>query len=180
MIYFLQRADGLIKIGTTNHYPQRLRALEKEEGKLALLGWAMGGMTEEGELHDQFALCRATYKTEWFHPTPVLLAHIEEDCEKEMPAGDSLLDTLLYLQYQLEEVSQMADVDYVQNLRDQFWQLTGQKQLYEKLLTDTRQDSNKWMQEAIKYEIRSKHLEGMLKEHGIEVPPKWWDDDVTA
>lgn len=74
IVYFLQRADGQIKIGTTTGYAVRLYELEREYGKLVLLGWMHGNRIQERQLHDQFDHLRRD--GEWFAPSPVLIEYI--------------------------------------------------------------------------------------------------------
>ena len=78
MIYFLRRSDGLVKIGTTKNFSARLVELERQYGKLELLGWSEGMRREEQLLHKQFDSCQAKVDgLEWFHPIPDLLSYID-------------------------------------------------------------------------------------------------------
>jgi hypothetical protein len=92
-IYFLQRADGTgpIKIGCSGWPDLRRRQLQSDlKADLVILAQAPGGYTTERNLHHKF---RATHKTpegmpkraysvagptEWFSPTPELLAFVED------------------------------------------------------------------------------------------------------
>jgi hypothetical protein len=79
MIYFLRRADGAIKIGTTEKYYSRLPVLTKTYGHLELLGVMEGDREKEQEIHQQFAHARlnSKRKTEWFQPCLELLDYIK-------------------------------------------------------------------------------------------------------
>jgi len=72
-IYFLQREDGLIKIGFTARNAKR-RQSEVQVGcpeKLCLLAEAAGTRDQEYALHKLFADARE--RGEWFHPVPELM-----------------------------------------------------------------------------------------------------------
>jgi hypothetical protein len=70
MIYFLQRTDGAIKIGKTNDFQRRLKQLEKNYGKLKLLGVMCGGYLEEHRVQRDFRdSCITSEGVEWFHPS---------------------------------------------------------------------------------------------------------------
>lgn len=64
VIYYVRRADGLIKIGTTWRLRHRLSALRREHGELQLLLTHSGGYEAERGLHDRFSELRVT--GEWF------------------------------------------------------------------------------------------------------------------
>lgn len=86
VIYFLQREDKRIKIGTTGKYHQRLSALVAKYGALNLLGYADGGHSEEHALHVRFA----NYNTgedgrEWFYPADELMTYIDTCTSKPNP-----------------------------------------------------------------------------------------------
>jgi T5orf172 domain len=74
-IYFLQRRDGLIKIGTTRDIGKRVRALQKSHGILAILKTIEGGLAEERAIHRRFK--RHHEFGEWFRPEAELLSFIE-------------------------------------------------------------------------------------------------------
>lgn len=75
-VYYVQRADSLIKIGYTGRPLQyRLSALRREHGPLEVLATHKGGRDAEDAQHKRFKDCRVT--GEWFRPEPELLAHIE-------------------------------------------------------------------------------------------------------
>lgn len=82
IVYFVQRADGDIKIGTTARYAMRMRQLMFEHGVLKVLGVIPGNRATEKHMHERFALQRRqrigettgrVFLLEWFAPTPELL-----------------------------------------------------------------------------------------------------------
>lgn len=83
MIYFLKRADQLVKVGYTDNFKKRLYVLESEHGKLDLLGWMDGDRKLEKQLHARFDSDRATL--EWFRQSDALLAFIAENTTTESP-----------------------------------------------------------------------------------------------
>lgn len=60
IVYFLQRANGDIKIGTTTEsgYARRLAQLTAEHGELTLLGIVYGSRRDEYALHRRFQAYR--------------------------------------------------------------------------------------------------------------------------
>lgn len=95
IVYFLQRADGDIKIGTSHtwRFHSRLRQLAKQHGELTLLGVVEGSRAKERELHMRFTAYRRhvigrkwlfgkyasqKYWTEFFEPSEELLTFITE------------------------------------------------------------------------------------------------------
>lgn len=85
MIYFLQRADGAIKIGTSGHYSSRIYQLRALHGHLDLLGWMDGGREQEALLHKQFKAYRIAPILEWFRDCAELRQYIADNCKKEPP-----------------------------------------------------------------------------------------------
>ena len=77
MIYFLQRADNLVKIGTTTNFYKRLSALEKQHGKLKPLAWREGDRSLEQKIHKQFSEYRVVH--EWFYLSDALLEYMKLD-----------------------------------------------------------------------------------------------------
>ncbi len=65
VIYFVQRADGNVKIGTTKHINTRFRELQAEHGKLDLLGIIDGTKSREKILH--WCLSDSWVENEWFN-----------------------------------------------------------------------------------------------------------------
>lgn len=91
IVYFLQRADGDIKIGYTSTYgfQRRMRALTREHGALKLLGVVPGHRDKEQSLHQRFNEYQRysarinprwgrAQPLEWFVPGEELLAFIAE------------------------------------------------------------------------------------------------------
>lgn len=80
MIYFLKHPEtGLIKIGTTEDYHLRLYQLEREYGKLELLGLMDGGNETESELHERFRYLKPKDHhpaREWFRMDNALLEYM--------------------------------------------------------------------------------------------------------
>lgn len=75
-MYYLERADGMIKIGTTGNYSQRRGALTRQHGPLTLLAWEYGAYEMEKARHEWF-LWERPDKSEWFEPSAILLNHIK-------------------------------------------------------------------------------------------------------
>lgn len=91
MIYFLRRANGDIKIGTTINYFGRISALQNKYGKLELLGVHDGNRETEIVLHERFSehrLYTRNHPTEWFRPVPDLLGYIHQHTHKQVPGAD--------------------------------------------------------------------------------------------
>jgi hypothetical protein len=76
IIYYLRREDGMIKIGVTGSYKNRLKSLQSEHGKLQLLLAYSGTRQEEREAHRQFYRERIR-RSEWFRPELRLLLEIQ-------------------------------------------------------------------------------------------------------
>lgn len=77
VVYFMQRQDGIIKVGySTACLAGRLQTLEAEYGQMRLLGLVEGDRWLEGKIKRWFRhLC--VEGTEWFRPAPELLAFIQ-------------------------------------------------------------------------------------------------------
>jgi hypothetical protein len=71
-IYFLQRADGLIKVGTTTNLKARLASLATSHGVLTLIRTINGGRLRERSLHQKFKHFHEY--GEWFRPEGGALA----------------------------------------------------------------------------------------------------------
>ena len=78
LIYYLQREDGSIKIGTSRTVADRAATLAREHGTLRLMATHGGGHKEEHALHGQFAVLRLSPRGEWFRPGLELLRHIRK------------------------------------------------------------------------------------------------------
>ena len=76
IVYYLERADGRIKIGTTSNYPARRKMLIKEHGPLSLLAWEHGGFDQETRRHREFCWDRVSHPAEWFEPSAMLIEHV--------------------------------------------------------------------------------------------------------
>jgi predicted TIM-barrel fold metal-dependent hydrolase len=74
IVYYLERGDGLIKIGTTVSLRARMSSLRSEHGDLRILLTHCGAFARELEMHRKFADLRVT--GEWFAPGTDLLAWI--------------------------------------------------------------------------------------------------------
>ncbi len=76
IVYYLQRGNGDVKIGTTANYPQRRATLGRRHGALALIAFEPGYTELEAERHQQFAQLRLDPIAEWFLLGEDLLDHI--------------------------------------------------------------------------------------------------------
>jgi hypothetical protein len=97
-IYFVQRPDGLVKIGYTADLSRRLRALAKGHSPLQVLRTINGDRKRERRLHAQFASLNQF--GEWFRPDDPFLAVVARlpdgeasavvasDIEREWIEGD--------------------------------------------------------------------------------------------
>jgi len=73
-IYYVQRKDGLIKIGYSKNVKLRIQTLSKDHGELKLLCTHEGYRLQEERAHSMFAKFNAC--GEWFYPNRRLLKHI--------------------------------------------------------------------------------------------------------
>lgn len=94
IVYFAQRADGDIKIGTTRHYISRMRQLMFVHGALEVLGTVPGNRHTERAMHARFAdhqrarLGDASgryHPLEWFAPAPELLWFVAFETQRTEP-----------------------------------------------------------------------------------------------
>lgn len=76
VVYYVRRADGLIKIGTTRKFARRMSDLRKEHGELQLLLTHPGSREREAEMHRKFAQLCVT--GEWFRNTKRLALWIQK------------------------------------------------------------------------------------------------------
>lgn len=74
MVYYVQREDGLIKIGMSRDCPVRLETIARQHGPLDLLAVHGGARQEEAAVHRAFKALRV--EGEWFRPELPLLEHI--------------------------------------------------------------------------------------------------------
>ncbi|HWM34837.1 MAG TPA: GIY-YIG nuclease family protein [Pseudolysinimonas sp.] len=79
VVYYLRHGDR-VKIGTTANPRQRFAAIWHEE----VLAFERGDRVRERARHLQFAADRFE-RSEWFHLTPALAAHIAEVAEGRDP-----------------------------------------------------------------------------------------------
>jgi hypothetical protein len=83
-VYYVQRSDGLVKIGYTGRLLQyRLSALRREHGPLEVLATHKGGRDAERAQHAHFHHLRVV--GEWFRPEPELLAHVQRINSRRVP-----------------------------------------------------------------------------------------------
>ena len=75
IVYYLQRADGLVKIGFSRRWTTRLATLTNEHGSLVLLAAHTGGRPAERHWHHHFRKDRV--EGEWFRLSSDLAAHVE-------------------------------------------------------------------------------------------------------
>lgn len=75
-VYFVQRSDGVIKIGFTMNRAKRFRKLEREHGPLKILRLIKGTFTTERQIQKRFKDCNIS--GELFSPTDDLMAFIDE------------------------------------------------------------------------------------------------------
>lgn len=87
LVYFFQRSDDSIKIGTTVNIQSRQSSLETGSGPLVLLGTIAGGYTTEQALHRKFAEHRI--HGEWFNPAPEILELANKAQEAARAAYDA-------------------------------------------------------------------------------------------
>lgn len=84
MIYFVQRADGAIKIGFSDNFQFRFRQLESKNGRLELLGLMDGDLTTESEMHSRFQHLHFD-KKEWFRDSQDLRQFIAVNTHMRIP-----------------------------------------------------------------------------------------------
>lgn len=74
-VYFIRRADGLVKIGYSHDPAARLSQLKQHhQCEMEILATTPGARAAERELHEKFSESRTT--GEWFHPSGALMQHI--------------------------------------------------------------------------------------------------------
>ncbi len=82
LVYYLQRADGAIKIGMSGQLDRRIFKLTDVYGELTLLATEIGAKREEEARHREFWKLRLPHDrrfdggSEWFRPGQALLRHI--------------------------------------------------------------------------------------------------------
>lgn len=74
IVYYLRRADGAVKIGTSTEFVRRFGNLSREHGELEILLTHCGDYPREREMHRQFA--DLALGGEWFQAEELLLSWI--------------------------------------------------------------------------------------------------------
>lgn len=86
MIYFIQRADGTIKIGASEDFKRRLITLKCQFGAFKVVGIMEGDRQREQCLHRQFShLNTGGDGKEWFRQSDELLQFISTNTEPCTP-----------------------------------------------------------------------------------------------
>lgn len=75
-VYYMERWDGMVKIGFSGNVEARKATLEEEFGPLDLLATEVGGRIKERQRHEEFAHLRQG-RSEWFAVDDDLRAHID-------------------------------------------------------------------------------------------------------
>ena len=75
-VYFVERFDGLVKIGTTKNLIRRMKELRRKYGQMEFLGVIEGGYECEQHVHKLFKEARV--EGEWFKRTRTLHTYIRE------------------------------------------------------------------------------------------------------
>ncbi len=82
IVYYVQRPDGMIKIGTSRAADSRLGTIGRKHGRLVLMAFHAGAHAEEAAIHRAFKGLHIG--GEWFRPELPLLEHIVK-VRKTMP-----------------------------------------------------------------------------------------------
>lgn len=78
VVYAAQLADGMIKIGWTEHFGDRLRYLKAYTGQdVKLLGFRFGDRDDEQDIHARLTEHVARGR-EYYHPTPEVLVVVND------------------------------------------------------------------------------------------------------
>jgi hypothetical protein len=75
IVYYVQRKDGAVKVGTSRSAGQRFEQIEKQHGELRFLAYEDGDRKRETFMHDLFADTRLD--GEWFEPSTELVSYIK-------------------------------------------------------------------------------------------------------
>lgn len=96
LVYYIRRvSDGMIKIGTTTAFRNRMAAHRKEHGEIQILLTHSGGTEEEYAIHQKFDVYRCGRgRSEWFYPTRPLLNWILDTRQAERHKKTQGLDIL--------------------------------------------------------------------------------------
>jgi len=87
VVYYVQRPDGAIKIGTTWSLPKRLQSL-RNVAQVTVLAAHLGGQPAEAAMHRRFAHLRLD--GEWFTPADELLSHVSAVRARRTIVGDDI------------------------------------------------------------------------------------------
>lgn len=94
--YFVQRDDGLVKIGFTSNLPKRYRELQLTVSpNIVLLGSVRASMHYEKRLHKMFATQRV--EGEWFFRSDLLILYIRAFADKPNLQINSIICDYNYL-----------------------------------------------------------------------------------
>ncbi len=131
MIYFLQRGNGDIKIGTTINLNIRQPDLVERYGDLELLGLMKGSYEFEAELHFRFKEHRRG-DTEFFAPCPALLDYIAQNSELNLPRVEMQYVSIKidkHTKYLLDRIraDQAAAQGQAQTHDDTIWDILSKK-----------------------------------------------------
>ena len=74
IVYYVQRPDGMIKIGTSRAAGSCLGAVARQHGQLVTMAFHTGARAEEAAVHRTFKALHIG--GEWFRPEMALLEHI--------------------------------------------------------------------------------------------------------
>lgn len=96
LIYYIRRvSDGMIKIGTTTAFRNRMATHRKDHGEIQILLTHSGGPRDEHAIHQKFDVYRSGRgRSEWFYPTRPLLAWILDTRRVERHRKTQGLDIL--------------------------------------------------------------------------------------
>jgi hypothetical protein len=78
VVYAARLADGVIKIGCTENFGDRLRYLKAYDGQaVELIGFKFGSREDEREIHDSLRE-HLHHGREYYHATPAVMAVVNE------------------------------------------------------------------------------------------------------
>ncbi len=100
IVYYVQRPDGMIKIGTSRGAGRRLADVAREHGRLTLMAFHTGARTEEAAMHRRFKALHIG--REWFRPELPLLEHIfkvRKTMSNLVPEDDDLPERMNRLEF---------------------------------------------------------------------------------
>lgn len=79
-VYFVRRADGMVKIGRTKDVDRRMNEIRVACPEAVLLATCVGDRALEYRLHQRFHDAHSA--GEWFHPTADVLAEVRRHIRK--------------------------------------------------------------------------------------------------